>query len=966
MPIRQIFWNGNTGRDIHVLRGGSTRDLTHHSLAFIAVDGTVHFADDYLVNFADVTLTFTPLFRGVLQPDLIDFVGDQNGITINTGLGSAFVDLAVPHNVKNNFIMEVQAKNDTGETFQETIRVQIHGAVTQVWLTPDQITLRPPLVTWVPSTAFSVGESLVDANRNLQAVTGLTAAITLVVISNNALTLTVNQNFAVGANVALSGLTAAAFLNGQTVVVKSATATQITADFTHTDFALADTGTAVADAGGGLSGNGPAPPAFSAIEDETVTDNQVIWTSRGHNWRLDTPYRFSLRAQFDDGTVGDLTDNHNVTWGDAGNHVQTDGTISLRAGDSVGDNFFVNATLPPELGGASTPVGSTVQVGRTWADEPSPPKVTIVAGGGLPPAGAAENAPNILMLGDGFRLQDENSFDTIVDTLVTHVKTNQLAKPYNLLSSRMNFWKTFLPADQVGISFRSEVYVIGIHSFARPIPAVEKPNATDPWGIENVLYTVGLPIPGDDRDARTPALLKAEWQALLQTDPTPNISDELVGRWKQMAARSFLEERDGFPGLSYGEPPAASQEDTTQLDIHKDRALVDGLIPFYKVLASDDITLADGKPVGTLWAENAFRFDNTDLVVIMSSFPGGRALNGTRYIALSTLGGDSYIPVQQVAGKNAYTLDFNAVPTDVEPDRARTVAHELGHSFGLGDEYADFDRRFPGDHADASDANLETEADTQIPDPNNPGNRIISGDQISWVWHRVLAAAVVNGDMTIEGLDTFTIPVEPDVSFRFVAGDELLLRPRLRGRPLGKFDPTDISKVVIVQEVKADSLLVRILGPISAEKYPAGSLLFKPKPAPTSVLSATYPYAEMIAKNIKDAISTNHKPLTVVPCVKDENDIQTPILGAGGSENRAPVAHLRPGLADNTRIVGLYAGGALSTCGIFHPTGQCMMRNDHEAHAEFCAVCRYIMVDMIAPEFHPQIDADYDKIYPVV
>jgi hypothetical protein len=41
-----------------------------------------------------------------------------------------------------------------------------------------------------------------------------------------------------------------------------------------------------------------------------------------------------------------------------------------------------------------------------------------------------------------------------------------------------------------------------------------------------------------------------------------------------------------------------------------------------------------------------------------------------------------------------------------------------------------------------------------------------------------------------------------------------------------------------------------------------------------------------------------------------------------------------------------------------------MMRNNHDTHVEFCAVCRYIMVDLIAPELHPRIDADYTTAYP--
>ena len=968
MPIRRIFWNLNTGRDIHVLRGNVSRNLTHQSLVFVKADGSTDFADDYLAAPGhDVTLTFTPLFHGALQPDGIHFAGEDNRIIVDTTNGIvSFVDATVPKYPKNNFLIEVQAKNiGDGKTFDEKIRVQVHGSVSQVWLTPDQLTLRPPLTTWAAKSSYTVGESLVDANGNLQVVTGITARITHVAISSNVLMLTVDQNFAEGANVTITGLTAATFLNGQQVSIGSATQTQITANFTHADFDSADTGDSVADDGSGLSGDGPGPPAFADVQGQTLTDNQLIWTSRGNDWKLSTHYRFSLRAQFDDQVIGDLTENHAVTWSDPGGHVRNDGTISLVASDNPGDKFFVTATLPPEMGGASTPLGPTVQVARKWADEPSPPKLTIVSGGGLPAAGTAENSPNVLMLGDGFRPQDQDSFDRIIDTFVTRIKTNLLTKPYNLLSSRINFWKAFLPADQAGISFRTEIYSMGFNNFARPIPAATKPPADGPWELEHLVYAVGLPIPGDDSDSRTPEILRTEWGILLETDPSPHITDDLIRDWKQRAGRSLIEERDGFPGMSYGLPPAANNTNIAKLDLHESRAGVSGLRPFYRVLVNDGVQLADGRPVGVLWAEQRFRFDNTDLVVVISSFPGGRALNGTGYLTISTRNGNAYIPIAPVAGRNAYTLDFTAVPNDVEADSARTLAHELGHSFGLGDEYGDFSGVFPRDHADVLKANLQTEKDTQIPDPADPTKRIISGDQIPWIWHRIVAATVVNGDMTAEGVDSFRIPVEPDVSFRFAKDDQLLLRPRVRGKPLRKFDPTEISNTLIVlEDPQPDSILVRATGAISAQRFPAGSLLFKPKPAPASVVSLAYPFAEMTAKNIKDAITKNKKPLTEVPCVPDDSDPQRPILD--DTEGRTPVDNLRPSLADQTRIVGLYAAGSLWSCGIFHPTGQCMMRQDHEAHAEFCAVCRYILVDMIAPEFHSEIDADYDQIYPLV
>jgi hypothetical protein len=352
MPITGIHWDGNTGRDIHVLRNGTpARDLTHEALVFERQAAPNQFADQYTGN--DVALTFTPLFKGAPQGN--NFVGDHNGITVNMQTGVVTVAAGVPQNVKNNFIIEVSALN-TGDTdpFTETIRVQVHTSVTQVWLTPGSLLVRPALVTWQPRSHYSVGQSLVDANQILQAVTAVTVPITHVSITNNIVTLTLNQTLPVGGGLVTAGLTAANFLNGQNLTIKSATATQITADFTHADFDSDDNGNAVATSGSGLSGDAPGPPAFSDVENQTVADNQLTWTSHGAAWTLNTPYRFALRAQFDDDIVGDLTDNHNATWNDPGGHMQNDGTVSLLAADAVGGSFAVTATLPAALGGAST------------------------------------------------------------------------------------------------------------------------------------------------------------------------------------------------------------------------------------------------------------------------------------------------------------------------------------------------------------------------------------------------------------------------------------------------------------------------------------------------------------------------------------------------------------------------------------------------------------------------------------
>ena len=42
-----------------------------------------------------------------------------------------------------------------------------------------------------------------------------------------------------------------------------------------------------------------------------------------------------------------------------------------------------------------------------------------------------------------------------------------------------------------------------------------------------------------------------------------------------------------------------------------------------------------------------------------------------------------------------------------------------------------------------------------------------------------------------------------------------------------------------------------------------------------------------------------------------------------------------------------------------------MMRNDHVDTVEFCAVCRYVMVDLSIRSSTSEIDLDYDDIYPL-
>ena len=345
----------------------------------------------------------------------------------------------------------------------------------------------------------------------------------------------------------------------------------------------------------------------------------------------------------------------------------------------------------------------------------------------------------------------------------------------------------------------------------------------------------------------------------------------------------------------------------------------------------------------------------------MNSYPGGRPNNSHRSIALGTDPQTDLVKVTPIAGRNSFALVPN-VPQRFTSAVPFVVAHELGHSFGLGDEYQNFDER----HPQLFDTDLDKFGNLQFETlvrngPNGP----LQTARIKWNWPRIRKATVVTGPITAEAGGTrFRVPVID--SLLFDPGDIVLLRLRKPHEPLGMRTPVALTfaqEAEVVGPVAGGSLLLKpasgsALAFVTLLPFVPGSVLFSPTPAPASVKTSAYPYAEMIAKNVRDYIDANDKPLSPLPCTLTTERVVAPIL---------PGVTLRTEFCRvfTPRIVGLFAGGERFSCGVFHPTGFCIMASgDLVERTTFCPVCRYILVDFINPTFHGAIDDDYDDVYP--
>lgn len=148
---------------------------------------------------------------------------------------------------------------------------------------------------WAANKTFQPGQWIVDTNNNIQIVPAqIVADVASISITANIVTVMLQQSspFAMNANIAMAGLTAASFLNGQTLVVTSTSIPNgFQAAFTHADYASApDTGTATY--GAGAAATGGSQPNWSTAKGSITNDGGLQWKCWGssvQNWSIAAP-----------------------------------------------------------------------------------------------------------------------------------------------------------------------------------------------------------------------------------------------------------------------------------------------------------------------------------------------------------------------------------------------------------------------------------------------------------------------------------------------------------------------------------------------------------------------------------------------------------------------------------------------------------------------------------------------------
>ncbi len=713
-------------------------------------------------------------------------------------------------------------------------------------------------------------------------------------------------------------------------------------------------------------------------------------------------YRASIYAAFNDGTVGDLTNNHGVTW-ERGPGVDPaditfdpDGRFEVTA-SAVEKTLPIKARLPLRLTGPGVAEATgNLEVRPSWVN--ANPIAERLAGS--PTNLPATDIPNVLFVAEGFKSRAE--FRQVAVSIHNRLRRETKTTPWNhLFTNSMNAWMIYEESRETAASVLYESVVFENLPLDNGTPAdvafpfgelldlvTTKLNDQAGLTLAQLVLFAGLPSPAEANISRNQKL--DEWRQLVdQNFGNGNLgfSDAEFNFWRRLSARRLVDERDTAWGLRCGEKPKIAplvQSNMIALN-HEARLRRSNLDLFFSRVRADNAT---GELIGErFWGRDRSGKFGKDygLVVFLV---GGLRSTGSRFSEQhfpdSVNTGIGVAVVDDRISLNALIPNFDQtfpfflwesdapatrlvefpVPREISIGAFATVAHELCHSFNLEDEYARLGR---GELSNRVKVNKIL--NLQRRDEALEGNQL-SGDRVKWRWPRIKKAGVLQSAPTVG--PTITANLRAGEANQFDVNEIVRFRQRnILQTALADLSSPDLK---VLSKDPANNIVTlepQIATPVDWTAFGPTSLLYVPVKASTDVRDnpTNDVYAEVLSPLIRHRINQTHNPQTREPCEEDVEDLQDPV--------NLPDLE-RP---DNRRhVVGLYSGGVEFSCGIFHPTGECIMRKEtfqisetvdgvirsRERHTyQFCHVCRYSLVDQIDPKQHDPIDRDYNKIYPV-
>jgi hypothetical protein len=694
--------------------------------------------------------------------------------------------------------------------------------------------------------------------------------------------------------------------------------------------------------------------------------------------------RFALLARFDDGVIGDITN-----WSPFRRPTAGDRTFVRSKGENVpvlrwssatpGDVAADEATGVLDCKTAAANVAVTVErrplpapathraEGRVLGAPPwnTPVRLTPVQGSGF---AAMARTRNVLFLPEGFVdvPAEKRQFAQLVRGVVNRLTYRPQTTPFDLLSQSkaFNYFLAWVPSPEPGVTVLNELFRVNIagnraEGWPMEEPAVSR-SGVAAWNLDELLYEVGPPTPvhdpvGSPLGTDAAGRLK-EWRELYSEMITNALVAGVYPDWLERSTRVLLNELDTAFHLAMSYRPRLDNFGTErELTFNPLRTTDADFNRFLGALADDE-----GKPVGAVWASGG---QDQDLVVVLcrSNRNGGSNAerNPTGHLLALTLGKDYMHRVEESAIVPQFDIVDDPIPAETPVALWLTVAHELAHSWAIGDEYGG------GGVIDSARADtLVNTANLQARKTLLTGGSL-DADKIKWRWPRIAKAGVIAAkptDTSATGDGPFRVQMVKGHGYQFGKDDIV----KLRTRPLAT---STASKRLKISRMLADGdviELVQLPGTVlKVDDFPAGSVLMSPKRAPDNADGTPGDDLELVGAGVRTRMNTTHNPLNAA-----DGDPINRVCGGAVLLTPTGATNFPRGVAPrpprySSWIVGLHENGATFDCDVYHPTGVCVMRQQsfqdrvsgRDRAYEFCPVCRYAIVDLLDPTMHPTVEA---------
>jgi hypothetical protein len=305
------------------------------------------------------------------------------------------------------------------------------------------------------------------------------------------------------------------------------------------------------------------------------------------------------------------------------------------------------------------------------------------------------------------------------------------------------------------------------------------------------------------------------------------------------------------------------------------------------------------------------------------------------------------------------------------------IAHELGHTYGLGDEYENRrEEHYNSSGTFETNENLHSDRSLRIDQARTLRDLATNVDvtKIKWNVHRIKKVSPSTRVVHNPGPSTLTLTVAPDQVRRWTPGERVFVRNRITTR-IGPRRFTSIAAQIIRTDPTNNTIDVSV---------PLGTA-----PAPLGQTPLLY-----LAQRRKDGTELSVIDPVVLAFIAANGPFIKPTqcLAASETDNHDVPCPEIPGFkrpSVHAQGIGLYEGGADISCGIYRPTGRCKMRNqDSEEYVitdqnvqvwdvrtqrmrpkghwatviiDFCWVCQYMLIDLLDPSQHEWLDKQYWK-----